>query len=180
MNAFIGEIRLFPYNYTPQCWVPCLGQKLSVQAYPALFAILSTTYGGDGRVDFCVPDLRNQVPIGAGTAPGLTSRVLGKKVGDSTVTLDSTHLAAHSHRINVQSGLAATGATNEPTTQTMLAQPRTLLSFNPNATAGRTLAPDTLGKAGSAKPTPTPRSTVQPSLAMVYYICVEGDFPVKP
>ena len=86
MEPFIGEIRMFAGNFAPRGWAFCDGQLLAVEQNAALFSILGTTYGGDGRSTFALPDLRGRAPIHAGTGPGLTQRRLGEKGGAETVT----------------------------------------------------------------------------------------------
>ena len=80
-DAFIGEIKLVPYNFAPRGYAFCDGQLLPINQYQALFSLLGTTFGGDGRMTFGLPDLRGRVPLHAGTGPGLTQRRLGEKGG---------------------------------------------------------------------------------------------------
>ena len=96
-NAFIGQIVLFAGNIVPRGWEQCNGQLLAIQQNTALFSILGTTYGGDGRVTFALPDLRGRVPVGAGQGPGLSDYFLGESAGSETVTLLQTEMPAHVH-----------------------------------------------------------------------------------
>lgn len=101
-QPFIGEIVMFGGNYAPRGWAFCDGQLLPIPQHTALFSILGTTYGGDGRTTFGLPDLRGRTPIhaGSGNGPGLTSRQLGSKGGAETVTLNIANLPNHSHNFH--------------------------------------------------------------------------------
>lgn len=93
----IGEIRMFAGNFAPRDWAFCSGQLLAVAQYDALFSILGTTYGGDGRTTFGLPDLRGRIPMHPGNGPGLTPRQLGEKSGVENVTLTTNQIPPHSH-----------------------------------------------------------------------------------
>jgi microcystin-dependent protein len=92
MDEFIGIIKLFAGNFAPQGWLPCHGQLLNIQQYAAVYAILGTTYGGDGRNTFALPDLRSRIPIGVGQGTGLANYTLGGKTGVEKNTLNSTNM----------------------------------------------------------------------------------------
>lgn len=94
---FIGEICMFGGNFAPRNWAFCDGQLLPISQNSALFSILGTTFGGDGRTTFALPDLRGRFAIGAGNGPGLTPRVLGARGGSETVTLTTNELPSHNH-----------------------------------------------------------------------------------
>jgi microcystin-dependent protein len=96
-EPFVGEIRMFAGNFAPQGWAFCDGQLLAVSQNDALFSLLGTTYGGDGRTTFGLPDLRGRIPIHAGNGPGLSPRPLGSKGGTEAETLTVNQMAAHSH-----------------------------------------------------------------------------------
>jgi microcystin-dependent protein len=96
-EPFIGEIKMFGGNFAPRGFAFCDGQLLSISQNTALFAILGTTYGGDGRTTFGLPDLRGRVPVHAGTGPGLSSYRIGQKGGTETTTITVANLPAHSH-----------------------------------------------------------------------------------
>ena len=99
MEPFIGQIIMFGGNFAPRGWALCDGQLLPINQYTALFSILGTTYGGDGRVTFGLPDLRGRVAMHAGNGPGLTPRSLGFASGTETNTLNTTQLPSHNHAI---------------------------------------------------------------------------------
>lgn len=96
-EPYLGEIRMFGGNYAPRGWALCDGGTLAVSQYDALFSLLGTTYGGDGRTTFALPDLRGRLPIHMGSGPGLTSRNLGHKGGAETVTVAVNQLPSHTH-----------------------------------------------------------------------------------
>lgn len=114
MDPFIGEIQMVGFNFAPRGWVICDGRLLPIRQYTALFALLGTTYGGDGINTFAVPDLRARVPIGQGAGPGLTPYNMGQMGGAEFQTLTIGNLPAHTHTATV--GGSATGkimATND-------------------------------------------------------------------
>src|ERR1700735_274106 len=96
-NPFVGEIRIFPFNFAPVGWALCQGQLLSISQNTALFSLLGTFYGGDGRTSFALPDLRGRVPVGQGQGPGLSSYDIGEMAGGEAVTLLATQIPPHSH-----------------------------------------------------------------------------------
>ena len=98
-EPFIGEIRMFAGNFAPRSWAFCNGQLLQVNQNDALFSLLGTIYGGDGRTTFGLPDLRGRLPIHAGTGPGLTPRAQGQKSGTETVTPTAAQLPSHTHAL---------------------------------------------------------------------------------
>ena len=106
-EPFVGEIRMFAGNFAPRGWALCDGQLLAVSQNDALFSLLGTVYGGDGRTTFGLPDMRGRIPIHAGTGPGLSPRPLGGKSGSERVTLTVNQLPTHNHTPIRASGDAA-------------------------------------------------------------------------
>ncbi|WP_395376850.1 phage tail protein [Marinicella sp. W31] len=96
-EPFVGEIRMFAGNFAPRGWAFCDGQLLAVSQNDALFSLLGTIYGGDGRTTFGLPDMRGRLPMHAGSGPGLSPRRLGAKLGAENVTLTTNQLPSHSH-----------------------------------------------------------------------------------
>jgi microcystin-dependent protein len=103
-EPFLGEIRVFALNFEPRGWAACDGRIMPINVNTALFSILGTTFGGDGRTTFGLPDLRGKIPLGAGTGPGLTARELGASGGTETVTLSANQLPSHNHAAKCNSG----------------------------------------------------------------------------
>ena len=98
-EPFVGEIRMFAGNFAPRGWAFCDGQLLAVSQNDALFSLVGTIYGGDGRTTFGLPDLRGRIPIHAGTGPGLSPRNLGSRSGTENVTLTVNNLPSHKHNV---------------------------------------------------------------------------------
>ncbi len=96
-EPFVGEIRMFAGNFAPVGWAYCDGQLLAISQNDALFSLLGTLYGGDGRTTFGLPDMRGRIPVHAGQGPGLSNRRLGAKGGAEQVTLAASQLASHNH-----------------------------------------------------------------------------------
>lgn len=101
-EPFVGEMRMFAGNFAPRGWAFCDGQLLAVSQNDALFSLLGTIYGGDGRTTFGLPDLRGRIPIHAGSGPGLSPRRLGAKGGAENVTLTVNQLPSHTHTMQAQ------------------------------------------------------------------------------
>ncbi|RMF80914.1 MAG: phage tail protein [Chloroflexi bacterium] len=105
-EPFVGEIRMFAGNFAPRGWAFCDGQLLAVSQNDALFSLLGTIYGGDGRTTFGLPDMRGRIPVHAGNGPGLSPRRLGAKGGQEKVTLTVNQLPSHTHPLNATQGAA--------------------------------------------------------------------------
>ncbi len=118
-EPFVGEIRMFAGNFAPRGWAFCDGQLLAVSQNDALFSLFGTTYGGDGRTTFGLPDLRGRLPMHAGTGPGLSPRRLGTKLGTEEETLTTNQLPSHTHPWRAFSG----DAQNSSPDGTALAKP---------------------------------------------------------
>ena len=106
-DPFVAEIRIVPFNFAPRGWAFCDGQLLPISQNTALFSLLGTTYGGDGRATFALPDLRGRAPMHPGTGAGLSSHALGDRGGSETIALSESEIAAHSHTMMAQSGAAS-------------------------------------------------------------------------
>src|SRR5947208_16988655 len=101
MDPFVAEIRIFPFNFAPKGWAWCDGQLLPLSQNTALFSLLGTTYGGDGKSNFALPDLQGRAPMHPGQGPGLSLHDLGETGGSETVALLESEVPAHSHAMNV-------------------------------------------------------------------------------
>ncbi len=112
-DPYIAEVMLFAGNFAPQGWAFCQGQLLAVSEYDALFSLVGTIYGGDGRTTFGLPDLRSRIPIGSNTGPGLTTRRLGEKGGSENITITNTQMPTNAQTVpmvkNRAVGTASTG-----------------------------------------------------------------------
>jgi microcystin-dependent protein len=96
-DQFVGEIRVVGFNFAPQGWALCNGQILPINQNTALFSLLGTQYGGDGRTTFALPNLQNNTPVDQGNGPGLTPRPIGESGGEAQVTLTSAQIPSHNH-----------------------------------------------------------------------------------
>lgn len=112
-DPFIGEIRMFAGNFAPRGWSICSGQLLSISQNDALFSLLGTMYGGDGRTTFGLPDLAGRVPLHYGEGPGLSSRRLGEKGGQEAVSLSIGEIPPHTHALRATSAEASDGSPSE-------------------------------------------------------------------
>ena len=171
-EGFIGEIRMFAGNFAPKDWAFCQGQLLSISQNTALFSILGTTYGGDGRSTFALPNLSGRVPVGVGQGAGLTNRQLGEMSGTETVTLTTAQMPAHNHTINA---VTSEGNQNLPTNN-LPANTKTLDKEYSDANANTTMKATMVNSTGGNQPF----SIMQPSLGMNYIICVNGIYPSRP
>lgn len=179
--VYIGEIKLFAGNFAPVGWAFCNGQLISVAQNDALFSLLGTTYGGDGRTTFALPDLRSRVPIGTGERPGGSTYVLGQIGGSENITLISSNLPSHSHISQLQvSDQKATLA--EPTATSSIATAGNVsgrkVQSHLNYISG---APDvtlqTVTTSSVGVDSPTSINIVKPSLGLNYIISLYGIFP---
>src|SRR5881227_2966262 len=107
-DPFVAEIRIFPFNFAPTGWALCDGQILPISQNTALFSLLGTTYGGDGKSTFALPDLQGRAPMQPGQGQGLSLRDLGEESGESTVTLLISEMPAHTHQMNATTSPAST------------------------------------------------------------------------
>ncbi|MDO7172888.1 phage tail protein [Mariniflexile sp. AS56] len=171
MEPFIGQIQAFGFNFAPRGWAQCNGQLLAIAQYQALFSLLGTTYGGDGRTTFALPDLRGRNMINHGTGPGLSNINLGQKGGNENTTLTTQNLPAHTHPVSIPVNTAI-GAESNPAGQHIASHAN---AFSEASTSGQNLAPVTTGNTGGA----IPFSNRSPYLGINICIAVEGIFPSR-
>ncbi len=172
-EPFIGEIRMFAGSFAPRGWAMCDGQVLAIAQNNALFALLGTTFGGDGRTVFALPDQRGRIPIHAGTGPGLSSRSFGERGGTETVALSSGELPAHDHpAMGLDDGGGLTGPsgaapaiTADNTYGRPIDEPPNLVDMNPGA-----IAPTGGDQA---------HNNVQPFLCVNFIVALIGIFPSR-
>lgn len=185
MDPFVGEIRLLPYTYAPQGWLPCDGRSLPCIQFQTLFAVIGNIYGGDGRTNFNLPDLRNFIPVGANSyLPDTVCLLLGKTAGSAGVALTSSQLPVHNHTMN---GLATRTPANRLAAPTVNSRPSAVLfngttttikaqnAFSTTNTPDAVFAPTAIDCYGAAQPTAHPNQ--QPYLPLNFMIAFDGDFP---
>lgn len=170
IEPYIGQIMLVSWNYPPRGWAFCNGQLLPINQNQALFAILGTTYGGNGATNFALPDLRDRLPIHWGQGPGLASRVLGERAGETAHTLLLSELPAHTH---VARGASALANVVDPAGKYPARNPANIPQYAP--TADTTLSAAAIGSTGSNQP----HNNSQPSLTINYVIALQGIFPTQ-
>lgn len=177
-SPFLGQIIMFGGNFAPRSTAFCNGQLLSIAQNNALFALLGTTYGGDGITTFALPNLQCRLPLHQGQGPGLTNRVLGEASGTESVTLTTTTIPSHSHTLNATTAAATAAAVGNtllpgtPTVSDGYAYATQLGSPNP-ALVPQTLAAGACGFAGGSQP----HDNMMPSLCISFVIALEGIFP---
>ncbi len=173
-EPYIGEVRMLALSYAPRNYALCNGQLMSIQQSSALYSILGTTFGGDGKSNFALPDLRGRTPIGAGTGPNLTPVKLGEQGGKETDTLDYDTLAFHTHAIVATSESATQ---NRPTGNQLAAGvPATARAYAPPGGPLVSLADETvLPYPDAAQPHPNR----QPYLTINFCIAIQGTFPPR-
>ena len=176
-TPFIGLIKMFAGNFAPRGWAFCDGQLLSISTNTALFAILGTIYGGDGRTTFGLPDLRSRAPMHPGKGPGLTRRRLGEKAGFDTVTLTVQQLPSHTHQlkgVSALSNLDVPAANNSPAAVLGLAAGAFADLYGPAAGLGD-MAADHLGQTGAG----AVHDNEQPHTVINFIIALVGIFPSR-
>ncbi|WP_300531954.1 tail fiber protein [Maricaulis sp.] len=173
-NPYLGDVMPVGFGFCPRGWAPAEGQLLSIAQYDALFSLLGTTYGGDGRSSFALPDLRSRVVVGDGRAPGLRNWGWGARFGTETVTLISNNLPSHSHSVNLTP--ATTNLSNSPVNAMIYER-------NAGAIDGFTDQPNNLVamRAGSISNTGGGQylDIRQPTLAIHWCIALQGIYPSR-
>ena len=170
-DPFVAEIRIFPFNFPPKGWAFCNGQLLPISQNTALFALVGTFYGGDGKSTFALPDLQGSVPIASGDGPGLSQYRVGDLGGAEFVTLLTSEIPVHSHAMHADT--LDVGDANVPSPDATFA-----LSSGGDlyqTTANTTLAPQALSPAGGS----LPHNNLMPYLTLNFCIAMQGVFPPR-
>lgn len=179
MEGTIATIMMFAGNFAPKNWAYCSGQILPIAQNTALFSLLGTTYGGDGRVTFALPDLQGRVPVGAGQGPGLSYYALGQTGGFESTTLLTSNLPSHNHTPGaVHIAVSNSNASAEEANAHILATP----SSDIYATAGTAPAVNYAGFSAAVQPqgNSQPFSILQAYECISYVICMYGVYPSRP
>lgn len=171
-DPFVAEIRIFPFNFAPKGWAWCDGQLLPLSQNTALFSLLGTTYGGNGKSNFALPDLQGRAPMHPGQGPGLSLHDLGETGGSETVTLLESEIPSHSHQLRavVDPADLQTGNPNRS-----LARSSNGFAYHTQTGTSATLAPQTLAPTGGDQP----HNNMQPYLTFYFNIALQGVFPVR-
>jgi microcystin-dependent protein len=176
MDPFVAEIRIFPFNFAPKGWAWCNGQLLPISQNTALFSLLGTTYGGDGKSTFALPDMQGNVAVHTGAAqpgPGLSTYFLGQTGGSETVTLLVSEMPSHSHTVQAQNTVGnRTSAVANAFARASAGQP--YIPGSPTPTLVN-MASQGLPPAGGDQP----HNNMQPYLTLFYNIALQGVFPPR-
>ncbi|WP_372796166.1 phage tail protein [Pontiella sp.] len=173
-EPYLGEIRAFAFNFPPRGWAQCDGQLLPISQYSALFSLLGTQYGGDGRTTFGLPDLRGRAPIHEGNGPGLSNRIIGSKGGEETVTLTTSQMPSHTHAPLLQV-TDAEGTEASPAGHIPAHDPREKQfsnTFSNQTLHAQAIIEQTRG--GNQE-----HENMPPYLTINYCICLEGVYPSR-
>ncbi len=170
-EPFVGEIRMFAGNFAPRGWAFCDGQLLAVSQNDALFSLLGTVYGGDGRTTFGLPEMRGRIPIHQGTGPGLSRHQLGARAGLENETLTTNEMPSHRHDAQ-----ASTSAANESSPQgRVLGSPSNHEIYAPVSGAHVSLVSTTIGDTGGSRS----HTNLMPALCINYIIALVGIYPSR-
>ena len=172
-DPFVAEIRIFPFNFPPKGWAWCDGQLLPISQNTALFSLLGTTYGGNGKSNFALPDLQGRAPMQQGQGPGLSLYDLGQTGGSETITLLTTEMPRHSHALQ---GAGQTGNALTPSGSTAYARTVNGLLYASGATANVQLSNNAITPTGSDQP----HNNMMPYLTLYFNIALQGIFPPRP
>ncbi len=171
-DPFVAEIRIFPFNFAPRGWAWCDGQLLPLSQNTALFSLLGTTYGGNGKSNFALPDLQGRAPMHPGQGPGLSLHDLGETGGSETVSLLESEIPAHSHALRAHD--FDLGELNAPSSNRSLAKSANATAFGPAASLVM-MSANALAPAGGDQP----HNNMQPYLTFYFNIALQGVFPPR-
>lgn len=171
MEPFLGQIQMFGFNFAPRGWAFCEGQLLPISQNSALFSLLGTTYGGDGRTTFALPDLKGRVAMHFGNGAGLSNRPIGQKGGDETHTLTAAQMPSHTHTANCHAG---GGDGNTPVAK-FWSKDLGTQSGTYHTAADETMAPTALANTGGSQS----HNNMQPFLVINFCIALQGVFPSR-
>src|SRR4030095_10351861 len=173
-DQFVAEIRIFPFNFPPTGWAFCDGQLLPLSQNTALFSLLGTTYGGDGKSTFALPDLQGSAPMQPGQGQGLSLRDLGEMSGVDSITLLVSEIPLHTHQLKAATDPADN---NIPTPARVLANSQKEFGYQSNTNASLVnMAFQGLPAAGGG----LPHNNMQPYLTLNFCIALQGIFPQRP
>ena len=172
-DPFVAEIRIFPFNFAPRGWAFCNGQLLPLSQNTALFSLLGTTYGGDGKTNFALPDLQGRAPMHPGQGPGLSLHDLGETGGSETVSLLESEIPSHTHAL--QADAADPADVQAPTAAVVLARSTGGNAYASNPLALTPLAGEALAPAGGD----APHNNLMPYLTFNFCIALQGVYPPR-
>ncbi|WP_395620732.1 phage tail protein [Dokdonella sp.] len=171
-DPFVAEIRIFPFNFAPQGWAWCDGQLLPLSQNTALFSLLGTTYGGNGKSNFALPNLQGRAPMHPGQGPGLSLHDLGETGGAETVTLLESEIPSHTHTMQASSD---DGDLKAPSSNRSLARSIGGFAYQSNTSSLQPMSAQTLAPAGGDQP----HNNLMPYLTFYFNIALQGVFPPR-
>ncbi|WP_017328064.1 phage tail protein [Synechococcus sp. PCC 7336] len=175
-EPFIAEIRIFAGNFAPRSWAFCNGQLLPISQNTALFSLIGTTYGGDGRTTTALPNLQGRAPMHPGRGPGLTARRLGQRAGVETVTLSEAQMPSHSHTMMAVTPSQFTAANSRDPVTRAFAGVGSGQAYQSNSNSNFVaMDPDILPNAGGSQA----HNNLQPFLAINFIIALQGLYPSR-
>jgi microcystin-dependent protein len=177
-SPFVAEITMFGFNFPPKGWAFCQGQLLPISQNTALFSLLGTMYGGDGKSTFGLPNLQDQTAVSFGQGAGLSQYFQGEEIGVSTVTLPTSQMPTHNHSFNATTDRGNTTAASGNVTATGAAgspQQPTVGKFYSSNAPNQTMSFNELSITGSSQP----HNNMQPYLALNFCIAMQGVFPPR-
>jgi microcystin-dependent protein len=172
-DPFVAEIRIFPFNFAPRGWAFCNGQLMPLSQNTALFSLLGTTYGGDGRSNFALPNLQGDAPMHPGQGPGLSLHDLGESSGSETVTLLESEIPSHTHSLRADA--ADPADVQAPQAAVVLARSSGGNAYTTNTGGLVSLAPSALVPAGGN----APHNNMMPYLTFNFCIALQGVYPPR-
>lgn len=170
-EPFVGEIRMFAGNFAPRGWAFCDGQLLAVSQNDALFSLLGTIYGGDGRTTYGLPDMRGRIPIHAGSGPGLSQRRLGSKSGSEKLTLTVNQMPAHTHGMK---GSSDSGSAASPSNATV-GRTTNFDFYRASGSPGANMSSTAISSVGGSQS----HTNLQPFLCIYFIIALFGIYPSR-
>lgn len=176
LESYLGEIRVFPFDFVPLGWLACHGQILAIKDFGSLFSVIGVSYGGDGRTTFALPDFRGRVALGSGQGAGLSNYTLGQKGGKEKVTLTLEEMPGHQHLVRAKAAVAADAKSSKPSAGALASVPDvpmySALAIN-DGEVSVSLLSDYVGGNQS-------HNNMQPSMALNFCISLDGIFPSRP
>ncbi|MEI4552194.1 phage tail protein [Pseudoalteromonas spongiae] len=173
-DPFIGEIRMFAGNFPPRQWAMCNGQLMAVSQNEALFSLIGTIYGGDGRSTYGLPDMRGRIPMHWGNGPGLTPRPIGQRTGEETVTLLPTEIPSHMHAMQASQDAVSSESPSNTVLGTFAATDQMYTETFDPAAQGTMNSLSVMNSGGSHAHT-----NLMPFQCLSYIICLTGIYPSR-